>query len=177
MGRDKASLMVLGQTLLHRQIAMMRPGVVRLFIVGTSDLEIPNVQNIIKLGDYYQGREGPLSGVLAALQASSADFLWLMPCDSYGVAPSLLEVLLQSLCESGADIAYLRCDDKEHPLMAVWRSAVKGRLLQYMEAGGRSVFKWYATMNVVAVEMDEVKGQFCNINTPADYQALLGTLC
>lgn len=177
MGRDKASLLVAEKTLLHHIITMMRPEVVRLLVVGNQRIVPSVLDDVILVNDIYPGSEGPLSGVLAALQVSSADFLWIMTCDNYGFTSDLLAALLQRLSETGADIAYLNCGGREHPLMAVWRTRVKDDLGDYLQAGGRSVFKWYATQRVEIVTMPMLPQQFCNINTPEDYQALLDAVC
>jgi molybdenum cofactor guanylyltransferase len=177
MGRDKAGLRVAGKTLLQHQSEMMCPQVLQLFIAGNVAGAGVSMPGVIVLEDFFKNSAGPLSGALAALNASSASFMWIMPCDSFGFNGSLKEQLLRALQESGADIAYVKCGNNVHPLLAVWRTGVKDKLLTYFQSGERSVLKWYASMPVFAVEYTMAKGQCCNMNTPEDYQALLDNLC
>ncbi len=177
MGRDKASLMVAGKTLLQHQIEQMQPQVKQIFIAGNAITADISQQNVLMIADVFKQYEGPLSGALSALNTTNADFLWIMPCDSFGFGDDLKCRLLDALTESGADIAYLEQDGNAHPLMAVWRTTVKNTLFQYLQSGERSVLKWYKTMPFVGVACTVGKGQCCNMNTPEDFQALLDTLC
>lgn len=176
MGRDKAGLMVAGKTLLQHQIERMRPEVGQLFVAGNALPAVISGQDVTVVADFFGKPEGPLSGALAALNASTAEFLWIMPCDSFGFNGMLKQRLLQALAESGADIAYVEHAGNVHPLLAVWRTSVKPALLAYLQAGERSVLKWYGTMPAVAVEYAVEQGQCCNMNTPADFQALLDSV-
>lgn len=176
MGCDKAGLMVAGKTLLQHQMDSMCPEVGRLFIAGNAESANISAPNVAVVADFFKDFEGPLSGALGALQASDASFLWIMPCDSFGFNALLKEQLLGALHKSGADIAYLVHEGNAQPLLAVWRTSVKPELLVYLQAGERSVLKWYGTMHAVAVECNVAKGQCCNMNTPADFQALLNSV-
>lgn len=180
MGRDKALLPVGGRALLLHQLAWMCPVVGRLY-VALNVVQLPHgvapaMPGVQLLPDALPGREGPLAGILPALQASSADLLWIMPCDTYGLGVDLQQALLEALQASGADIAYARQGGDDHPLLALWRTSLKDALQAFLEAGGRSVFRWYATQQAVAVELPSQVGQSCNLNTPEDYQRLLDSL-
>lgn len=177
MGCDKAGLRVGGKTLLQHQIDQMYTEVGQLFVAKNATLNEATINNVVFVEDFYTGRAGPLSGALAALNASSAEFLWVMPCDSYGFDGLLRQQLLRALADTGADIAYIKHQGNRHPLLAVWRTSIKEALSVYLQAGGRSVLKWYASMPAVAVDCIVEKGQCCNMNTPEDFQALLDTLC
>lgn len=183
MGRDKALLPVAGRALLLHQVAQMCPVVGQLFVapnvvpLAAVALANPGTEagapGVVLLPDALPGREGPLAGVLPALQASSAGLLWIMPCDTFGLGAPVLAALHQALQESGADIAYARQGDDDHPLLALWRTSVRDALQTFLAAGGRSVFRWYATQHVVAVDIAQQAGQCFNLNTPQDYQQLL----
>ncbi len=176
MGRDKAGLMVAGKNLLQHQIDRMRPEVGQLFVAGNAVPAEISGQDVTVVADFFGKPEGPLSGALEALNASTAVFLWIMPCDSFGFNSMLKQRLMQALAETGADIAYVVHAGNVHPLLAVWRTSVKPVLADYLQAGERSVLKWYGTMQALAVECAVEKGQCCNMNTPADFQALLDNL-
>ena len=126
--------------------------------------------------DFLSGSEGPLSGLLAAMQASIADYLWVMSCDNYGFTVEIKSILSGAIEESGADVAYLNIDGRSQPLLAMINVQLKDSLLLYLENGGRSVLKWYKTLNTKEIEISPDSTFYCNINTPDDYQALLESL-
>ena len=99
-----------------------------------------------------------------------------MPCDSYGLTVSLKDKLLRALEQAGADIAYATQSGDDHPLVAIWRTSIKDKLQAFMDDGGRSVFRWYATQKVATVDIPVVRGQCFNMNTLEDYQDLLKEL-
>jgi molybdenum cofactor guanylyltransferase len=177
MGMNKAHLMVGDKTLLQHQVDAMRPLVAQVFVAGNALKTCEPYNDTIQITDFFAGAEGPLSGALSALKASKAEYLWIMPCDSFGFNKTLKEQLLQALCEDGADIAYVTHNNNRHPLLAVWRSNMQQPLRMYLESGERAVLKWYDTLNTVRVEFPLQKGQCFNMNTPEEYQALLSDLC
>jgi len=174
MGCAKALLVISAKTLLEHQAFMMRPCVERLFI--SSHLPV-SIQDVEMIDDSLPGHEGPLSGILPALFMSQSECLWIMPCDCFGFDHTLLEQLTVLLEKSGTDIAYLQCDGREHPLMAVWRPNVVHALQDFINEGGRSVLKWYATQNVSVLDWQQKPTEFFNINTPEQFQALVEAVC
>jgi molybdopterin-guanine dinucleotide biosynthesis protein A len=114
--------------------------------------------------------DGPLAGVLAALDwaaAEGADLLLTAPCDTPFLPADLGERLAGAL-GGDAGAAYATAGDGLHPLCAVWR--VPGRdVVAQMTAAGRHppIRQVLAALNAVAVAF--VDGQaFRNLNRAED---------
>ena len=176
MGQDKASLMVANKTLVSYEIEMMAPEVNQLIIARGEQPPVGADSNVLIIKDFYQGSEGPLSGLLAAMQMSEADYLWVMSCDNYGFTVEIKHSLCRAIEASGADIAYAKINGRLQPLMAIIKTHLQDSLLVYLEQGERSVMKWYKTLNTVVVDISPETVFYSNINTPDDYQALLKSL-
>ncbi len=176
MGRDKASLMVANKTLVSYEIEMMMPEVNQLIIARGEQPPVGADQKVSIIKDFYSSSEGPLSGLLAAMQMSTADYLWVMTCDNYGFTSEIKHNLCRAIEESGADVAYLQIDGRLQPLLAMINTQLKESLLVYLEQGDRSVMRWYKTLNTIVVDVSPDSIFYSNINTPGDYQALLESL-
>ena len=201
MGRDKALLPVGDRHLLAHQIHMMAAQVDTLFVAGNhlnaalqltlplsvhdigaasvSGAECPNFPlpaNVVWLTDYLAGAEGPLSGLMAGLSASQADYLWVSSCDSYGVPASTGSDLLNALQSADAQLAYLNVDGRSQPLQAVLACGLLESLGHWLDEGHRAVMRWYRTCDFVELAVCANNESSYNINTPDDYAVLLTTL-
>lgn len=170
MGHDKALLQLGGCSLLAHHIAAMTGLVDKLWVSGDYQAHVP--ASVHCLVDKEPG-QGPLAGLLAVLEKTTAGRLWLVSCDSFGVSPLLYRQLLQALEGHSAQLAYVCRDDRPQPLLALLNTAVAADLQSFWHRGERSVLRWYQQLDTVAVKACKVPGLQCNINTPADYQRLL----
>lgn len=175
MGQDKALLPVAGKPLIMNQVDAMLPHVARLWLVSNRSLVLDLPESVHLLVDALAGSEGPLSGLLSALQSTHADYLWLSSCDSFGFGWQQAEPMLRQLQQENAEIVYWQQDSKAQPLLAVLKVAgLWANLEAYLQAGQRSVLGWYATVNAQAwVSAQPV---VANINTPDDYRRLLESI-
>ena len=174
MGQDKALLPVKGEPLLHHHINTMRPSVSKLYVAGNNVVTGLDV-DISYINDSFSGSQGPLSGVLAALQQSDADLLWVMSCDNYNAPKDLASQLQTALQDSGADVACVKIAQRYQPLLSVMRTDLDVSLARYMADEQRAVFPWFNQLSVVAVEL-QTEDFWCNLNTQEDYQALLASV-
>ena len=98
MGQDKARLMLDGQSLLQRGLALLaQAGCQQVFAGG----DYPGVPAIVDL-PRWQGR-GPLAGIASALM-QQPDALWLiLPVDMPGVTAAMLQQVLGQAQQLAAD--------------------------------------------------------------------------
>jgi len=115
--------------------------------------------------DETSGFAGPLAGLLAAFSRARFELVCTVPCDSPFVPMDLVERLRDALRDSKADVAVARTVEGLHPVFALYRSAVRGDLGQYLAAGERKVRGWQAQVRRVEVSFDDSPEGFRNINT------------
>jgi molybdenum cofactor guanylyltransferase len=170
-GRDKGALIVDGDTIRNRQIAMLATVCDELLMVG---------------GDHTDGRtrsvadvvadSGPMGGVHAALTAARHDVVFVIACDMPYVTAPLVEYLL-NLAHT-ADFVVPRTERGYHPLCSVYRRACVDALARRLAERQLKMIDLRADVRTRIVGMEEIE-QFgdcrrllANINTPAEYAGL-----
>jgi len=160
MGRDKARLPFRGATLSQTIFDAVQTAAGEAFFVGNPELGgIP---------DRYPG-EGPLGGILTALEHSRAEWNLIVACD----LPELTADFLRSLLDEAARVS---CDvllphapgGRPEPLCAVYRQTARPALAGSFAAGTRKITDALAGLAVYPLEVKEVL-PFQNVNTPEDW--------
>ncbi|PWU12639.1 MAG: hypothetical protein C5B51_00225 [Terriglobia bacterium] len=120
--------------------------------------------------DRYPG-EGPLGGILTALQHSTRDWNLVVACDMPGITSAFLVRLLEAAENSGGEaLIPVRQPERPEPLCAVYhRNSLLG-LETAFQHGERKIMTALAGMRMVRFPIDE-PALFRNLNTPEDWAA------
>ncbi|WP_048750827.1 molybdenum cofactor guanylyltransferase MobA [Aggregatibacter segnis] len=121
-------------------------------------------------GDNIEGFQGPLSGILTALERSETDFVLFVPCDSPFFPDNLLEKLKSAVDFHGVSIAYVHDGEREHPTFCLMARSLKEKLAAYLVAGDRRMLQFMRQNGAVSVDFSENKAAFTNINTLDELQ-------
>ena len=121
-------------------------------------------------GDNIEGFQGPLSGILTALERSETDFVLFVPCDSPFFPDNLLEKLKSAVVFRGVSIAYVHDGEREHPTFCLMARSLKEKLAAYLVAGDRRMLQFMRQNGAVSVDFSENKAAFTNINTLDELQ-------
>jgi molybdopterin-guanine dinucleotide biosynthesis protein A len=117
MGRDKAWLEVDGQTLLARQLKLVRKaGASEIFISGRSDVDYSTF-GLRVLRDQFQNA-GPLAGIESALAESSSQLLLVLAVDMPNITAEFLMHLATRCTEHCGAIP--RIEGQIEPLAALY---------------------------------------------------------
>ncbi len=179
MGRDKALLEIAGRPLAARMADLLAPIVARVTLVG-------NPQHYAQFGlpvvaDGWPG-EGPLGGMVTALDAARAPWCVIVACD----LPFLTADWLRFLCEratglgeeSDVDAIVPESTRGLEPLCAVYRKACGKTLREAFERGTRKVTDALAELQLERIAEMEWRAfspdglLFRNVNMPEDYDAI-----
>ncbi|HXI72452.1 MAG TPA: molybdenum cofactor guanylyltransferase [Verrucomicrobiae bacterium] len=134
MGRDKAWLEIGGQTLLARQIALVRElGAAEVFISGRPDVDYSAFDCRV-LQDKFPDT-GPLAGIERALDAVKSPLLLVLAVDLPEMSGELLRRLSAGAAESFGSIPKLA--DGIEPLAAFYPKAALPLLLKLFTASER----------------------------------------
>lgn len=121
-------------------------------------------------GDNIEGFQGPLSGILTALERADTDFVLFVPCDSPFFPDNLLEKLKSAVVFHGVSIAYVHDGEREHPTFCLMARSLKEKLAAYLAAGERRMLQFMCQNGAVSVDFSENKAAFTNINTLDELQ-------
>ena len=160
MGRDKAQLPFRGGTLCAAVADAVREAAGTAILVGNPALGgIP---------DRYPG-EGPLGGILTALDHTSAEWNLIVACDLPQLTAGFLRRLLDAAEAAGCDALLPHsAGGRPQPLCAVYRRSTRQVLEERFRTGTRKVTLALEGLGVHRLEVSEVL-QFQNVNTPEDW--------
>lgn len=160
MGRDKAQLPFRGGTLSDAVASAVREAAGSAVLVGNPALGgIP---------DRYPG-EGPLGGILTALEHTSSEWNLIVACDLPEITPAFLRRLVETAEAKECDaLLPFGPGGRAEPLCAVYRRSVREPLERRFRAGTRKVTMALEGLGVYWFETREAL-QFQNVNTPEDW--------
>jgi molybdenum cofactor guanylyltransferase len=163
-GRDKGALLVDGQTIRARQLAMLSEVADEVLVVGPGHVE-----------DLVPGC-GPMGGVHAAVCAARHDAVFVIACDMpYVTAPFAAHLL--DLAHD-VDAVVPRTERGLHPLCAVYTRACREPLATRLAAGSLQMRGFLDDVRIRVVEAEDIEvfgdrhRLLANVNTPADYAGL-----
>lgn len=176
MGRDKARLEIAGQTLLARQIALVRDvGAHEVFISdrGQSDYSTFGCR---VLRDRFPDA-GPLAGIERALDASTSPLLLVLAVDMPAMNGTILGNVIAACSDDCGAIPKSRHGIE--PLAAIYPKTALDRLNLELGQGKTPGARWFADECVAAglarfVEVTEAEsGCFASCNSPEDFERCL----
>jgi len=162
-GVDKGLQPLRGKAMVEHVLARLAPQVDDIVINANQNLERYGALGHRVVSDRVGGFAGPLAGLHAGLEAISHPLAVTVPCDSPFLPSDLVARLQQHL--GGNDLAVAKTGAQPHPVFALVRRSVAGNLEAFLEAGGRKIDAWYASLRVVEVAFDDEADAFRNINT------------
>ena len=124
------------------------------------------------VSDQTNSFDGPLAGVLAAMNHVKTDILLVMPCDSPLIKPQHLQKLLTALIDEEVDIAVAFDGDRLHPVLLALKTSLQDSLADYLLQGQRKIDTWLNQHTLYQVDFSQEADIFLNINTLSELQAL-----
>jgi molybdenum cofactor guanylyltransferase len=174
--QDKGLLLCNNRPLVSYALAAMAPLVDELLISANRNQDRYRQFAYPVISDAEQSFDGPLAGILAALDAAQHPILIIAPCDSPLVETVHLQRLLNALLSRNADIAVAFDGERLHPVFAALRTNLQTDLQNYLHSGERKLQGWFHRHLLVEVDFSDTPQVFVNINTPAELAALENSL-
>ncbi len=115
--------------------------------------------------------DGPLAGILAAMDYLDTEVLLVLPCDSPLFTAAHLQQLLDGLTEQ-FDIAVAYDGERLHPVFLAVRTQLKASLQAYLASGERRLQNWIFQHRVNQVDFSQQAQIFSNVNTLAELERL-----
>jgi molybdopterin-guanine dinucleotide biosynthesis protein A len=175
MGRAKASLLLDGESMLDRQIRVLRSVACRIAVVGgqpgyLDEFDVPCVPDAVT------GR-GPLGGIYTALLESRTEFSLVLGCDLPFVNRNLLAGLMLRAKADGSDVTVPRSPDgRLQPLCAVYRRRALYAVRTRLALGLNKTSGFFPMVRCAVIPWRELADAgvralvFDNMNTPEDYE-------
>jgi molybdopterin-guanine dinucleotide biosynthesis protein A len=164
MGQDKLWLAAGGRTLLERTIDTCSRMFKQVKLVATDESKFRHMGVEVVLDWPYA--EGPLGGVIAALQDCGGEACFVTAADLYDLDTSTISLLLDSV--AGQQYVGIKEGDQIQPLCGVYHQSALPRLIAEARRGN------YRMRDVVCGlrcrRLDVPPGEWRNINSPDDFR-------
>ena len=162
MGGQDKGLQILGkQSLIQHVIHRLQPQI--------HDISINANQNQTEYAKFgFPDFQGPLSGMLTALEKSKSDFILFTPCDTPFFPTNFLDKLKSAVKNDRTLIAYACDKEREHPVFCLMSVQLKEKLRHYLASGERRLLQFMNENGGISVKFTKEEGNFENFNTLDD---------
>lgn len=175
MGQPKHWLVLGGETLLDRQVRLLRSVCHSVAVIGLP--EGLSRADVPFMADAIPGR-GPVGGIYTGLLRTRTEFNLFLGCDLPFVTARFLDYLARRAAQGGAVATAPEMPaGGVQPLCAVYRRAALAAVRANLEAGQNKAQTLVGRLRSAVIPWQEIACAgyspriFANINTPADYEA------
>ena len=170
--QDKGLVNYQGQPLITYAINAMRPLVDLLLINANRNIESYQQLGLPVVSDLNDNFDGPLAGILSAMQTIDSELLIVMPCDCPLITAEHLQKILLTRAEQAADIAVAFDGERLHSVLLVLKTDLQPSLAAYLTSGQRKVESWLNLHKLVKVDFSAIPEILINLNTMTELSAL-----
>lgn len=176
MRRPKASLQLDGESMLERQIRLLRSVARRVVVVGGAaghldKFNVPIVPDVV-------ANRGPLGGIYTALLESRTEFSLILGCDLPFVKRNLLALLMLRAGAGRSDVIVPRTwDGRLQTLCTVYRRRVRYAIRTRLNEGQYKLSGFFPMVRCTIISWRELADAgihahvFDNMNSPEDYES------
>ena len=177
LGQDKGLQHLNGQAMAKSVYLALLPHVNSLYLNCNQNYDAyreicPNL-----CSDTIEGYQGPLAGLVSLMEASTADYLLVSPCDTPYISEAFGNRMLselknalnnQPLLEArNTPLLFASKDaDRNHPLHLLISTQYQTKLEQALALGQKRVMQWVNQNDVQWVDFSDHTGEFSNFNSP-----------
>ena len=181
MGRDKALLVINGETFIERicrnALIWFDRGIIS---AGSADhenrlKELPFLREsaVETVTDLYEKR-GPLGGIVSVLESTDAESFAVISTDVPGADMEVLLRLYDERERLGVKAACLELEGHVEPLIAAYGRTALPDFKRALEEGNNKIRAALREDDIAVIRADnrDVANAFANINTPKEYEGL-----
>lgn len=166
-GRDKGLIPLDGRPLISHVIDILKGQVDRIIINSPdSDSYLPFGYPVV--ADGLADNQGPLAGLLAAMENTDDEFILAVPCDAPLLPSDLVPRMYRALISAGADVCTVHDGERLHPVIALVKKKMAEGLHRFLADGRRKVRDWLKEQAYAVADFSDCENCFLNINTSDD---------
>ena len=171
-GRDKGLIRYQGQPLYQHQINRLRPQVAEIIINANRNRERYARSGLRVVSDVMDNFQGPLAGMLTALDAIDHPWLATVPCDGPYIAADYVSRMRQATVQQQVKLAVATDGQRQQPVYLLIHRDLRHSLRDFLASGERKIDRWFADAPYVDVGFADCVRMFTNINTRVELEQL-----
>lgn len=166
-GKDKGLLHYKDKTLAESQVSWLNNQLDICYISANRNIDYYCQFGLPVLMDPQSNFEGPLTGVLKALEQCQTDWLFVLPVDVPSLPSDLIDRIVLNI--SGSQKAYyLISDEREHYLIMLISKAALSDLVSYCASGEKRVRGFLQNIEAEPLNLGVEESEFENLNYKED---------
>ncbi|MDC4234608.1 molybdenum cofactor guanylyltransferase MobA [Pasteurella multocida] len=169
-GVDKGLQLFRNQSLFEHIYQRLQPQIADIAINANRNQQRYAQSGLPVFSDDLAGFQGPLSGILTALQRAQSNFVLFVPCDCPFFPMDLFAKLKHAVISQHAQLAYAHDGEREHPTFCLVSTSLAPALAQYLATGERRMLTFMQQQHAIAVDFSATPDAFKNINNLVDLQ-------
>ncbi len=169
---DKGLVNLNGLPLIEHVINALKPQVTELLINANRYLARYEQYGYPVVPDQNDDYLGPLSGILASLQAVKTDYIFITPCDVPLLYPEIVKRMWDNLSNEPSQPCVAHDGQRIQPLFALLHKSLIDNLQQFLNHGERKAEIWITKLNPIIVDFSDQAECFININDPDDLSCI-----
>ena len=166
-GVEKPLIEVAGRPLLAWALESLQKQVATVVLSGAADSAYARF-GCEMVPDRAPG-EGPLSGLVTAVEIAKTNWIFTCPGDSPYLAGNLVELLAADAERTG--VAVPHDGNRRQNLFLLMRRDRAESLVRFFEQGGRAAHRWLDENGIGVTDLSAMAESFFNVNTPDDLEA------
>jgi molybdopterin-guanine dinucleotide biosynthesis protein A len=111
--------------------------------------------------------QGPLAGILKAMEVATTPFILTVPCDVPRVRGRHLWRLWSTFRDTPSDLCAPHDGKRMHPVFLLADCRLKAGLAEYLASGGRKILTWVNAQRLAIADFSGEAEIFANINSPS----------
>lgn len=171
-GRDKGLLLFRGRPLVSYALEALKTVTGQVIINANRNVDRYAEFGCPVVPDATGSFDGPLAGLLSALNWAESEFVLTVPCDSPLVTGILLSRLVDEFRNPDIEIAVADDGERLHPVFLLARRSVAASLERYLRRGERKIDPWLREHRLARTDFRDVLELFYNLNTPEELKSL-----
>lgn len=120
--------------------------------------------------DQITGYQGPLAGILSAMQQCGTDYILCVPCDSPSPPQNLQQKLSSCMKNENKTAAICHDGERLQPLFCLLSCQYETMLNDFLKQGRRKVHDFMQLLDPAVCDFSAEKGGFRNFNRADDMQ-------
>jgi molybdenum cofactor guanylyltransferase/molybdopterin-guanine dinucleotide biosynthesis protein MobB len=169
-GDDKGLIHYQGRAMIRHAIEAMLPQVDSLIINANRNIDQYQQLGYPVIADTIEGFQGPLAGMLTAMENTDADYILTAPCDCPQISAQLRRRMLETLLQTQSELAVAKDNQRLQPVFSLIPTRLKAELRAFLEKGERKIDRWLTQYKLAEVDFSDQPQTFVNFNHPEDWQ-------